>query len=53
MRHNPALLATDAPPIPEARRWLDGLTFPPDQPLLQHLHPAGVAARHANDEAQV
>lgn len=34
MRLNPALLATDAPPIPEARRWLDGVTFPPDRPLL-------------------
>ncbi len=34
MRFNPALLSTDIPPIPEARRWLDGLTFPNDQPLL-------------------
>ncbi|MEQ9041854.1 MAG: aminotransferase [Silicimonas sp.] len=34
MRLNPALLATDAPPIPEAKRWLDGVTFPPNRPLL-------------------
>lgn len=34
MRLNPAILATDAPPIPEARRWLEGVTFPPDRPLL-------------------
>lgn len=26
--------ATFAPPIPEARRWIDGVTFPPDRPLI-------------------
>lgn len=26
--------ATFFPPIPEARRWLDGVTFAPDRPLL-------------------
>ena len=26
--------ATFAPPVMEARRWLDGVTFPPDRPLL-------------------
>nr|WP_062762622.1 aminotransferase [Falsirhodobacter sp. alg1] len=31
---NPALTATSAPPIMEARRWLDGVAFPPDRPLL-------------------
>jgi aspartate/methionine/tyrosine aminotransferase len=31
---NPAMLATDAPPIPEARRWIEGVTFPPGRPLL-------------------
>ena len=31
---NPAMLATDAPPIPEAKRWLEGVTFPPERPLL-------------------
>ncbi|MFN3273684.1 MAG: aminotransferase [Paracoccus sp. (in: a-proteobacteria)] len=31
---NPALAATFAPPVMEARRWLEGVTFPPDRPLL-------------------
>jgi aspartate/methionine/tyrosine aminotransferase len=31
---NPALAATFPPPVMEARRWLDGVTFPPDQPLI-------------------
>lgn len=31
---NPALRATFPPPIPEARRWLEGVTFPPGRPLL-------------------
>ncbi|MCT8329167.1 aminotransferase [Albidovulum sediminis] len=31
---NPAMAATFAPPVMEARRWLDGVTFPPDRPLL-------------------
>ena len=26
--------ATFAPPVMEARRWLDGVTFPPDRPLI-------------------
>ena len=34
MRLNPALLATDVPPIPEAKRWLEGISFPADRPLL-------------------
>ena len=34
MRFNPALLRTDIPPIPEARRWVEGLTFPDDRPLI-------------------
>ncbi len=25
---------TFAPPVMEARRWLDGVTFPPDRPLI-------------------
>ncbi|MEM8841639.1 MAG: aminotransferase [Pseudomonadota bacterium] len=28
------ILATDAPPVMEARRWLDGQVFPPDRPLI-------------------
>ncbi len=31
---NPAMAATFAPPVMEARRWLDGVTFPPDRPLI-------------------
>ena len=34
MRLNPALLSTDIPPIPEARRWLEGLEFTDNRPLL-------------------
>ncbi|MEM6309243.1 MAG: aminotransferase [Pseudomonadota bacterium] len=26
--------ATFAPPVMEARRWIDGVTFPPDRPLI-------------------
>ena len=26
--------ATDPPPVMEARRWLDGVVFPPDRPLI-------------------
>lgn len=31
---NPAMAATEAPPVMEARRWLDGVIFPPDRPLI-------------------
>ena len=31
---NPALAATFAPPVMEARRWLAGVTFAPDRPLI-------------------
>lgn len=31
---NPALAASFAPPVMEARRWLEGVVFPPDRPLL-------------------
>lgn len=31
---NPALGATFSPPVMEARRWLAGVTFPPDRPLI-------------------
>ena len=34
MRLNPALAATEPPPVMEARRWIAGATFPPDRPLL-------------------
>ncbi|MDN5568979.1 MAG: hypothetical protein L0G27_09610, partial [Paracoccus sp. (in: a-proteobacteria)] len=31
---NPALAATFAPPVMEARRWLQGVDFPLDRPLI-------------------
>jgi len=31
---NPALAATFAPPVMEARRWIEGITFPPERPLI-------------------
>ncbi len=31
---NPAMAATEAPPVMEARRWMQGVTFPSDRPLL-------------------
>ena len=34
IRVNPALASTFSPPVMEARRWLEGVTFPPDRPLI-------------------
>ena len=31
---NPAVAATFSPPVMEARRWLSGVDFPPDRPLI-------------------
>lgn len=31
---NPALAATFRPPVMEARRWLEGVTFTPERPLI-------------------
>jgi aspartate/methionine/tyrosine aminotransferase len=31
---NPAMDATDPPPVMEARRWLNGVSFPADRPLI-------------------
>lgn len=31
---NPALAGTFPPPVMEARRWLEGVTFPPERPLI-------------------
>ena len=31
---NPAMAATFPPPVMEARRWLDGVSFAPDRPLI-------------------
>lgn len=35
--------ATFAPPIPAARRWLEGVEFPPDRPLINVSQAAPVA----------
>lgn len=34
MTHASRTAATFSPPVMEARRWLDGVTFPPDRPLI-------------------
>jgi aspartate/methionine/tyrosine aminotransferase len=34
MRINPDMAATLPPPVMEARRWIEGATFPPERPLL-------------------
>ena len=39
---NPALAATFAPPVMEARRWLAGVTFAPDRPLINASQAAPV-----------
>jgi aspartate/methionine/tyrosine aminotransferase len=44
MPTNPALAATFAPPVMEARRWLNGITFPADRPLLNVSQAAPVDA---------
>ena len=31
---NPAMAGTEPPPVMEARRWLEGATFPPGRPLI-------------------
>lgn len=31
---NPRMAATFPPPVMEARRWIEGLAFPPDRPLI-------------------
>ncbi len=53
---NPAMAATEAPPVMEARRWLDGVTFPPDRPLINvsqaaPVDPPPLALRQAIAEA--
>ncbi|MFN3823564.1 MAG: aminotransferase [Pseudorhodobacter sp.] len=53
---NPAMAATEPPPVMEARRWLDGVTFPPDRPLLNvsqaaPVEPPPLALRQALAEA--
>ncbi|MFC3569153.1 aminotransferase [Paracoccus simplex] len=53
---NPALAATFRPPVMEARRWLEGLTFPPERPLINlsqaaPVEPPPEALRRAMAEA--
>ncbi len=53
---NPAMRATDPPPVMEARRWLSGVTFPPDRPLINvsqaaPIEPPPLALRQAIAEA--
>ena len=53
---NPALAATFAPPVMEARRWLDGVIFPPGRPLINvsqaaPVDPPPLALRQAIAEA--
>ncbi|PWE34271.1 aminotransferase [Maritimibacter sp. 55A14] len=41
---NPHLAATTPPPVMEARRWIEGVTFPPERPLLNVSQAAPVEA---------
>ena len=41
---SPAMAATFPPPVMEARRWLDGVTFSPERPLINVSQAAPVAA---------
>jgi aspartate/methionine/tyrosine aminotransferase len=55
-RLNPALAATVAPPVMEARRWLAGVSFPPDRPLINvsqaaPVDPPPLALRQAMADA--
>lgn len=53
---NPAMAATEAPPVMEARRWIQGVTFPADRPLINisqaaPVDPPPLALRQAIAEA--
>ncbi len=39
----PAIGATSAPPVMQARRWIEGITFPPERPLINLSQAAPVA----------
>ena len=43
---NPAMAATEAPPVMEARRWLEGVVFAPDRPLINVSQAAPVDPPH-------
>ena len=44
MRYSPAVLATPPSPVMEARRWIQGVDFPPDRPLINLSQAAPVQA---------
>jgi aspartate/methionine/tyrosine aminotransferase len=53
---NPAMAATEPPPVMEARRWLQGAVFPADRPLINvsqaaPVEPPPLALRQALAEA--
>jgi aspartate/methionine/tyrosine aminotransferase len=53
---NPAMAATEPPPVMEARRWLQGAIFPADRPLINvsqaaPVEPPPLALRQALAEA--
>jgi aspartate/methionine/tyrosine aminotransferase len=53
---NPAMAATDPPPVMEARRWLDGVSFTADRPLINvsqaaPVEPPPLALRQALADA--
>ena len=53
---NPAMAATEAPPVMEARRWIQGVTFPADRPLINvsqaaPVEPPPLALRQAIADA--
>ena len=43
---NPAMAATEMPPVMEARRWIQGVTFPPERPLINVSQAAPVEVPH-------
>ncbi len=43
---NPAMSATEMPPVMEARRWIAGVSFPPDRPLINVSQAAPVDQPH-------
>lgn len=43
---NPNIQATTPPPVMEARRWIEGITFPPDRPLINVSQAAPVDPPH-------
>ena len=43
---NPNIQATTPPPVMEARRWIEGVTFPPDRPLINVSQAAPVDPPH-------